>query len=556
MPTPPISDEELHKTWDVYRQTGGNKRATARILNIERQTVQHRIKQCHVRYGWSVDKMFDGEVEARKIERLPLPPVGQIAHYIITSAQNNTRVHPGWKSLLRYVAFLDGQEKSSCRLFVGTYSYQIDAYGKKAVKRGKFRERDDSLWYAEEVVPYINDDSLEIAPGLIWAGEMNILPTQQNPLTRLETYNGRASNIVPHAKFAMESVASLADEATKFNYSTGTITLRNYIQKRTGIIAEREHNYGALHVEVDSSGNWYVRQLEIMEDDGVFYDLGPGGTPVRITPRSVKAQGKAQRFVKGITWFDIHVAEMYPWVRKLAWGEGGILDTLRPKYQFCHDIFSMRSASHHELKNFHRTFEKMVTGENIVQNEMKDCAGWLMEAARPWTETVVVPSNHHRHLSRWLNEADPKRDPVNALYYMQLQTEYLKALAAQDTSFDILEYALRDAGLKGEFNFLAEDQSFVICRDGAHGGIECSLHGDLGPNGARGSTVNLTRLGRKVNKGHDHRATWRGSVLSVGASSLSFPYMKGPHGHSITFAPVFENGARQLVTLWQGKYLA
>jgi hypothetical protein len=42
---------------------------------------------------------------------------------------------------------------------------------------------------------YINDDAVELALVLVWCGEMNILPTAANPLTGLNDYNGRKSNI-------------------------------------------------------------------------------------------------------------------------------------------------------------------------------------------------------------------------------------------------------------------------------------------------------------------------------------------------------------------------
>ena len=41
----------------------------------------------------------------------------------------------------------------------------------------------------------------------------------------------------------------LGDEATKFNYSTGTVTQRNYIAKKEGLKAEFHHQYGALIVD-------------------------------------------------------------------------------------------------------------------------------------------------------------------------------------------------------------------------------------------------------------------------------------------------------------------
>lgn len=87
-------------------------------------------------------------------------------------------------------------------------------------------------------------------------------------------------------------------------------------------------------------------------------------------------------------------------------------------------------------------------------------------------------------------------------------------------------------------------------------GIECGLHGDLGPNGSRGSTRSLKKLGRPANKAHDHQATWMDDTLSAGACSVRFPYMKGPGAHSISHIGTFENGARQILTFWAGKFRA
>jgi hypothetical protein len=110
-------------------------------------------------------------------------------------------------------------------------------------------------------------------------------------------------------------------------------------------------------------------------------------------------------------WGDIHASEMDLDVRELAFGEGGMLDQLRPRRQFWHDLFSMRSRGHHEMKNFHRMFAKWVDGEESVEDEMRITADFSHEAHRDWCETVVVRANHDRHLDRWLNEARPERDP-------------------------------------------------------------------------------------------------------------------------------------------------
>jgi hypothetical protein len=174
---------------------------------------------------------------------------------------------------------------------------------------------------------------------------------------------------------------------------------------------------------------------------------------------------------------------------------------------------------------------------------------------REFCETVVVVSNHDRHLDRWLNEADFRADPVNARYFCLLQHGLLSALERGDGGFNTLQFALDHAGFS-EARFLGRGESFVICKDTPMGGIECGLHGDEGPNGARGSTRNLTKLGRAINKGHDHVAAIRLNVYSAGACSLSFPYMHGPGSHSITHTVTFENGTRQQVTMWAGKFRA
>jgi hypothetical protein len=485
-----------------------------------------------------------------------------VARYILSSCQNNTHPHrAGLRNLLAYGEFLKKRKGDTFEFILGSFSYAIDAYGAKAVKRGAYKPQGD-LWYDPELVSFIKDESIQLAPGLIWCGEQNILPTAVNPLLGMDDYNGRNSNIVPHAKHAMESVASLADEATKFNYATGCITLRNYIKKRAGILAERKHSYGGLIVEVDSSGNWFVRQLQIGEE-GEVYDIGPSGYGgVCVVNGKVEALKAGQRlaektFVEAISWGDIHAAEMDLSVRQLGWSAGGMLDQLAPSKQFVHDIFSMRSRSHHELRNFHRTYEKFANGEGSVEGEMEITADFMREANRPWLETIVVRSNHDRHLDRWLNEANPALDPQNAKYFNALQFQILNAIDNGDKGFNILEWALRhtEGGIPDEVRFLGEDESYVICKN-VDGGIECGLHGDLGPNGARGSTQTLAKLGRRVNKAHDHKATWRGGTLSAGACSLSFAYMKGPHAHSVSHIVTFKNSARQIVTMWQGKFRA
>lgn len=546
---PRISDEELLKDVEAYHECGGNKSEAARERGLSRSAYRERLEQATDRLGVQFGKIAEGAIEAPEPSVQALPAKGGVTRYLLTSIQNNTHLHPGFHNLLALKDYFNNLPNSSCELLVGTYSYQLASYGPKAVKRGTFQGRKlfEKLWFDKEAEPYIRDESLELAPGLIWCGEQNILPTNKNPLTGFETYNGRKSNIIPHAKIAMQSVAAMPDESAKFNYTTGTITQRNYIQKRSGIIAEQEHNYGATLVEVDYDGNWWVRQIHIDEDHAIM-DIGPAGSPgLRVQAGIVTEQSVTE----AITWGDIHAAEMEMWVRHLCFGENGMLDQLRPRYQFLHDVFSMRSRGHHEEYDFHRIYQKKVEDEASVLDEIEVTADLLTETHREFCHTLVVHSNHDRHLNRWLNEADFRRDPLNAKYFCLLQYQVLDAIDRGDKYFNILEWALRNtASIPKQIEFLPPNKSYIV-KD-----IENALHGDLGQNGARGSTVGLTKLGRPVNKGHDHTAAIRGNVYSCGACSLNFAYKNGPSSQSITHIVTYENGTRSLVTMWANRFRA
>jgi len=562
----PVPIEELRKDIQAYIDAGGNKSEAARMRKMKRNTFRDRLDMAQTKLRMKLGKIVDGHIDYVEAVQRPLPPKGGVARYFLSSCQNNTYPHPGLANVRAYGDWFATQPKSSFEMIFGSFSYAIDAYGVKAVKRGSYDEskKGEKLWFAPELVPHIKDESIQLAPGLIWCGEMNILPTATSPLTGLDDYNGRSSNIIPHAKHAMESIASLADEATKFNYATGAITMRNYIKKRAGIVAERKHSFGGVLVEVDCEGNWYVRQLQI-GDDGAVYDIGPRGyRGVRIAdgkvdaiplPKDLNAPGRS--FIEAVTWGDIHASEMELWVRELGWGPRGMLNQLRPRKQFWHDLFSMRAAGHHEIKDFHRTFEKHVNGESSVDDEIQVTADFATEAYREWCESVVIRSNHDRHLNRWLNEANPAHDMTNARYFYRLQDKLLDAIEGGDKDFNVLEWALRNCAnpIPAGVKFNGEDESYIILKKHG-GGIECGLHGDLGPNGARGSTRSLRKLGRRVNKAHDHKATWYDGVLSGGACARSFSYSKGPNAASISHILTYENASRTILTFWNEKFRA
>jgi len=524
----------------AYIKLGGdNVAAIQRETGLARGTVRFHMKKLLIE-----KPLVAGSINSREMIVNKLPKGDEIARYILTSAQSNTHLfEPFWENLTAMSEHLDAT------MYVASYSYNIHAYGKKAVKRGTHTPKrygfdpDRSLWYDHRVEPYFDqsDERIQLAPGLIWCGEHNTLPTAARPLTGLEGHTGANSAIYPHAKMAMQSVPTSHKDHCKFLYTTGTVTTRNYIQKRAGLLAEHHHVYGALLVEVNSDGDWGCRQLNGGED-GTIYDLDmkiAGGRVINGVPVGV------------ITWGDIHALMIDENIKDASWEPGGMLDTLRPRYQTIHDLVDFRARNHHDRGNPHRMFKRFITGMFNVEDEMQDASDFLHYADRDWCQTIVVNSNHDNAFLRWLREADYKSDPTNAIYFLEAQLAAYNAIKARDSNWLTTEWAMHRAKAPDGVTYLREDESWV------HLGIEHGMHGDLGPNGARGTPMNLSKMGLKGNSAHTHSAAIVDGQYVAGTSSkLDMEFNTGPSSWSHSHIVTYENGKRAIITMKHGQWRA
>jgi hypothetical protein len=535
-------ESELRRYWRVLNESEGNISEAARRLELPRETLKHRLKRAVELLGESVKTPhFHGRAAPLETKQFSVPKRG-IARYIVTCAQNNTRVRKDtWKNLEALA------EHYRARLLVSRFTYNVASYGESSVKPGKAPDASeyDHLWYDPCIIPHVCDDRVELAPGLVFCGELQIEPTAKRPISGFETYTGRKSCIIPHTTVSMESVASSKAEATKLIYSTGTVTLMNYIKKRAGLRAEHSHSYGGLLVEVDPQGRWFVRQL-ISGEKGEIQDLD-----VLVRDGKVTTNNR----VEAITWGDIHSQRVDPSVAAICWAKGGMLDYLRPKTQFLHDILDFSRRSHHDRKDPFKMLKLRERERENVSEELDLTAERLKSMLRSETETVVVNSNHDRHLDRWLAEADWREDLPNAETILALALRKVRAINKGEENFNSLEAAMQERGLT-DVNFLDVDESFVVCKDKG-GGIECGMHGDLGPDGARGSPMALTRMGRRANTAHTHAAKIIDGLYVAGTSSLlDLEFNKGPSSWSQSHIVVYPNGTRAIVTLWAGEWRA
>lgn len=482
-----------------------------------------------------------GTIHGLVAEERALPPEGQIKRYILTSAQNNTPVHAGTWQNLRVLA-----DYYSAEIFVGTFTYDQNSYGVMSVKKDTYKGGERTLWYAPEVKPFFKDDRIQLGAGLVWCGEANIIPTAGDPLSGCEVYEGRQSVIFPHAKIAMRSVAATGGSGAKLVYTTGTVTQRNYIQKRAGMMAEFHHTYGGLLVEVNSKGVWRVRQLDAEDATGTIHDL------TLKVENGVVTDGHR---IEAIIWGDIHATRIDPEVLALsATAENNMLDVLKPKHQFIHDLIEGASVNHHDARKPLERFKTSLRGLTLVRDELRVSANVLNRYHRNDTQMIIVNSNHDRWLDRWLDTYNPQfDDPRNAEIYHDGNSARYRS-EREGKHLNVLEYLLqRHTDSPPRALFLGLDESFLICDKR----LECGNHGDLGTNGSAGSPKQLSKVGRRGVIGHTHTAGIYDGLYVAGTSTeFRWGYNHGPSSWTHSHVLVYPNGKRAIVTMFDGGWRA
>ena len=180
--------------------------------------------------------------------------------------------------------------------------------------------------------------------------------------------------------------------------------------------ADFHHCYGALLVEVDHTGTWFARQVNA-DSDGSFYDLD-------ILAANGSCSGGHR--VDSIYWGDGHDVESNEPMVALAFDKGGIKDSLNPFADFIGDVISFKSRSHHDVKDPHVMFQRKQQGLGCVKSEVESANQWFWRMVRKGCQTYSVYGNHERHMGRWLKEADARFDPVNAIFWSELQAATFK----------------------------------------------------------------------------------------------------------------------------------
>lgn len=510
-------------------ETHGSARAAEKALNLSWGLIARSLRSVR-------------GIKSRAQPQQP-PPQSPAARYILTSAQDDTDVHaPFWRNLQAYAAHLQAE------IIVGPFTYNKAIFSDHETRNGFFRA---------EVQPHLRYDQVDLGP-VVFCAEMNTLPTAVQPLSGLEPYTGQKWGVFPHAKVQLLSVPTMIGKPAKQIMTTGACTVPNYVEKKAGLKARFHHVIGATLVEINAEGNHWCRQVNA-SSDGSFYDLDAYVHEGAVT---------TGHRVEAIGWGDIHREKLDPDVADGAWGfdietdsaearPDTMIDALRPRFQFFHDILDFEARNHHRIKDHRFRFAMVRRGTDLVEDGLKSVARFLRASERGFCQSVIVFSNHDDALGKWLDTADYREDAANAAFFLRCQLARYEAVEQGLRRFNIFRHVLAgmDARALAGIEFVDDDQSFVICQ--SSGGIECGLHGHLGINGARGNAIQFVKTAMKINKGHDHSPSIHAGVYTAGLSgTLDQGYNKGLSGWAHTHVVTYTNGKRTLVTMVDGQWRA
>ena len=477
----------------AYCETGGSGKAAA-VLGIRDDSyVRRTIRQIRQRHA---DSVGPESVPSKSV------PVEKRKRYVVTAAQNVTRLHlPFYRALLNYC------EEHDAQLIVIPLRYRNPTTPKESP--------DD--WYDERVAKHLVGERTELVPGLMLMSDIKIQPTAVTPLTGLQTITGQKCGIFGHTRVAMESIPTPGTDIPKLLYTTGAVTRANYSDSKAGKKGEFHHVLGAVVVQQDGD-IFHLRHISA-NSSGAFHDLDK-----RYTQHGVENAKRPASFVMG----DLHAMRHDPPCLSAC---HHILDNLKPRRVILHDVLDFHSASHHN--DYFERFQLRQKGrDNVMEELMMTCE--IVDEIAGKAQAYVVSSNHDQHLYKWLERHDNGLDVQNALIYHKIKYNMLQEISEGKPIPDPLELVARDH-TKHKIRFL-RGESFQV-----HG-VEFTYHGDRGPNGARGSIKSFDKIGPKSTIGHGHGPGINGGCHQVGTSSnLNLGYNHGApsnwlHSHSLQYA--------------------
>ena len=450
--------------------------------------------------------------------------------FIITAAQNATPIHEEFFASLRAYADAIGAE-----LLVIPYRY------KNPTSRWS-DSQENAEWWAADLVPYLYNVRARLNKNLVVLGDIKVQPTAGEPLSGFEAITSGESAILGHAKLQLRSIPTPGHKMAKIITTTGACTVSNYSDTKAGKKGDFHHTLGACIVEIDGT-KFFLRQLNGNKSSGEFTDLD-----MTWSPRGGRKAERALAVVLG----DVHVGFTDPKVHEATFGKGGIIETLRPRHIVYHDLHDGYACNPHHRGNPFNAIAKVRNNLGDVKAEVERAAKYVVDNTPRDAQAIVVQSNHDDFLRRWIIDTDWRTAPGNAEFYLRTALHMVSETKVNEGGTvypSPFTYWARQIATKARF--MEPGESFSLA------GIGLDLHGDQGPNGARGSIRNLRRIGMKTVIGHAHSPGIEEGCYQTGTMTpLSLEYT-GPVGSWLNaHVSVQADGKRQLLIIVGGEWRA
>lgn len=492
---------------------------------VRNDVVKQRIK-CFSCGKWSrVELTYKDEPNFERTEK-ELADLTVKDTYIITNAQNNTELDKKfWRGLNRLVSHYDAQ------LFVIKQLYR------NPTSPGELEKQD--AWWPKEVLPFLIENEIRLPYNVRIMGNVRIQATAVNPLVGFESLTQSDSAVFGHGQIQQKTVATPQNRLPKILTTTGSTSVKNYSKTKAGIKGDFHHSLGAVIVELDHELQIAHIRVVVGDQNSEFYDLN-----LHVNDRRVKKIKSIPAIVTGDEHHKFISDEV---VRATYTDDDSIVEVCRPKYAVRHDITDSYSISHHHRNSPSIRYAKALNEDDSLENELWLSIRFLEESTPDFVTNVIVPSNHHNHIKKWLEEIEWRHDMPNAKIYHQMWTAWIEAIESNQ-EFHPFVWWMKNHDETNTL-WLTNDYPFIV------EGIYLGYHGDRGPNGSKGNIRSMSKIGAKTIIGHVHSPGIEKGCYQVGTSTyLKLEYTSGPSSWHNTHALIHPNGKRQLVNIVGGEW--
>lgn len=419
---------------------------------------------------------------------------------VITWAQNATPIHRG---------FVLGSLKALVN-DLGAQMLVINGRYKNATSKWTASQENEQ-WWAPELKPFLHNQRTKLNKNLVLLGDVNIQPTAQYPLSGLEGFSHGESSILGHPKRELVVIPTPHQRLAKIMWTTGACTVENYTDSGAGKKGEFHHIIGALVVEIVDGKVFHIHDITARKDGAFcFFDKAyhPDG--------SIKPSGA----YKALSVGDLHPPFSDPVVIAATFDDGGLVTRLNPAKIVLQDTLDCYAGNPHHKDEPFIAIAKQKSGMDNMAKEVDFTIDFVLDKVKG-RQTYITSSNHDDMLRRWIKTNEWRKDPVNAVFYLETALYMAKnTVMTERGAFtpDPFHHWVNKRK-QAHIHCLGMLDSLMVA------GFELGLHGDKGPNGARGTIKNMAKIGVKVIDGHGHTPGVEGGHRRNGTSSyLSLEY--------------------------------